>query len=137
MQERPEPGSADLLSDEVLGAVDSDAIANEGGNVVVGDRTHDGGAANCNQVQPTIGGLQEHRRCRTADLNRIGKDRGRNIRVDADQDHLGIKPMLFEDALIDRDHCGSAVGGGGAADLDLGLCMSRASRQNRRNGRSH
>ena len=121
MQEGAEPGRADFLADEILGLLDGDAVADEGRDGAVRRRVHDRGAGDRDEIEPAVDGLQEHRRGRPADLDRIGEDRGRDVRVDADQHHLGVEPMLFEDAFVDRDHRGGAVGGRGAADLDLRL----------------
>ena len=89
------------------------------------------GAGNGDEVEAAVDGLQEHGRGRAADLDRVRQDRGRNVRVDADRRHLDFKPVLFEDAFVDRDHGGGAIRRRGAADLDLGLRQSGAGQRQR------
>jgi len=67
------------------------------GDVGVGGRVHDRRSGDCDQIESAIRRLQEHRRGRAADLDRIGEDRGRNIRIDADQYHLGVEAVPFKD----------------------------------------
>jgi hypothetical protein len=99
----------------------------------IGARVHDRRAGDRDEVEAAVDRLQEHRRGRAADLDRIGNDGGRDIRIDADQNHLGIEAVLWlKMPFIDRDHRRGAVGRRRAADLDFCLGAGGTGDQNRR-----
>ncbi len=122
------PGAPTFLPTKSLASLIVHAVAGEGGDQAVGDGVHRRGAVDGDEIQAAVDGLQEHRRRRAADLDRIGDDRRRDVGVDADQRHVDVEAVLGEDALVARHHRRSAVGRRSAGDMHLDAVRRGAAR---------
>jgi hypothetical protein len=97
----PIPGDADLLADEVGGAVD--AALGAGDDAAARSQRVGARSGDLDQIETLLIGLEKHGRCRPADLRRIRDQRRRDDRPVLRDGEIGLEPVLGEIALVLRD----------------------------------
>ena len=95
------PGAPTFLPTKSFGSLIVMPLRTKAAMMPFGGRAHHGSAGDGDEIEAAIDRLQEDGRGRAADLDRIRGDRRRNVGVDADQRHLGVEAVLFENAFVD------------------------------------